>query len=244
MPKEEPQLFEGRWPLEEYIQIVHQRLKAPFPPSEMEARVGQNVGEGQAIPLFYIDTRAAIKRLDQVFGLGNYSIITKPLSMGADQREVTNYNTKETSTKSGLLVAATVEIAIHTPYLTCTVSNVGEKGLDEQGHNKATSAWAQALKRAATSLGVGSFLYYMGVKKPFPLQGTGRVKGFWDIEKLPLDDFIPAALKECGFRSICEVTEQEVPWRIAAQAVHYTGRVLCKEEAKKVLEELGLRKKE
>lgn len=212
------------------LNVIHQRLLAPFPDSEMEIRPGAtSYDKKKAVALFYVNPRAVIQRLDKVFGLGGYSIITSPPTMAMDAQTKTNWTTKEETTKNGLLVASTVTIRIHTPYLNAEYSNSGEKSLDDTSLIKVTSAWAQAFKRATTLMGVGSYLYYLP-----------QIWGSYDekARKVTLtgnnDTEITEALKEAGFLFKCEVTGNSIDWKTAAQSMAKLGRILSPEGYKKL----------
>jgi len=216
------------------IEIIHQRLLAPFPMSEMDARPGATSKDKKtAIPLFYVDPRAITQRLDKVFGLNGYSITTTDVHQALDIKESVDWTTKEKESKQGLLVSCTCVIDIHTPYMTKKVSNVGEKGLDETGYNKTTSAWAQAYKRTASLLGIGSYLYYLKMDYVPYDQYKKKV----DVSGLA-DSDVEGALEEAGFNLRCEITGEKVSWKIAAASMQYFGRILCSAEGKKLRESL------
>lgn len=203
-------------------EVLEQRLLAPFTPEELEIRVGPSV-RSKKVPLFYIDPRSAEHRLRKVFGIGGYSIRVTNLIANEDRKDKTQWvdgAAKVVGEERGLLVSCSVSIAVDAPPVRCVVENVGEKGLDEPGYNKTTSAYAQGFKRAIAALGIGAYLY--GLK--MPPQDYSKERGFGFT--IPPDDLIIAALKEVGFRFICEQTGEQVPWRVAALAVNRTGRVL------------------
>jgi len=217
------------------LEILEQRLLAPFIPEEIDIRPGATSDFGKkASPLFYVDTRAVMKRLRQVFGLGGFSVQSSTLTFGHDQKKKKGYGENAVDTvEEGLLVGCTVEINIHTDLVNITASNVGEKGLDESGYNKVTSSWSQAFKRAAQILGVGSFLYYMQ-HPPVAYDKTSRkITGI----SAPPDDLMEQALKDSGFKSLCEVTGQQVPWLTAARSMDRFGKILSVEGAKQLKEQ-------
>lgn len=214
------------------LELIHQRLLAPFPVSEMECRPGATFS-GKAKPLFYVDPRAYAKRLNQVLGIDGWSVITQDLVMGAETTEQTRWDFQTKSrikegTKSGLLVGVVVEIQVHTKHLKKTVSDVGEKGVEAASENKLTSAFAQAFKRAATHLGVGAYLYYIGIEP----QPYSKDSGF--PFNSPPDDKMEEALRDIGFKSTCEITGKRVRWKVAAYSMHHFGKILCEEECEKL----------
>lgn len=208
----------------EEVELIRQRLLAPFPMNFIDTRPGA-FGAGGAKPLFYIDARAVSRRLNTVIGLGNYSITTPYIGSTMDTKEEKKKNKEtgqyETKTLEGLLVSCVCNINVHHPSLELVASNVGEKGLDEQGFNKTTSAWAQAFKRAAAmGLGIGEYLYFMDF--PFTKYNDGK----FNFDQAELSKCIEQALQDVGFKFKCEETGQMVPWNVAAQAVQKFGRVL------------------
>lgn len=216
------------------VKILHQRLLAPFPSGEHEVRPA--TGGFKSRPLFYIDPRAYAKRLDLVLGLGGYSILTDEIKLAGETMPIYGPYNMETKSKpvigdkSGLMVATSVTIEVHHALLSKKVSNVGEKSIvDLTADNKTTSAFAQAYKRAATHLGVAAYLYYITM----PDMTFDKNNGFGF--KVPPDDVMHNALKEVGFKRICEITGAEVSWKEAAASMHYTGRVLCRAETEKYL---------
>ena len=211
-------------------EIIRQRLLAPFPMSVVDTRPGA-FGRGGAKPLFYIDARDVSKRLHDVLGLGTFSIVTNSLNSNFDRKEENKKNKEtgqfEVKTLEGLLVSCVCEIHVHHPLFSTVASNVGEKGLDEQGYNKVTSAWSQAFKRAAAmGLGIGEYLYFMDF--PFTPYNDGK----FQFDNAELGTKITEALQNVGFKFTCEVTGQIVPWNVAALAVHRYGRVLSVDAVK------------
>jgi len=108
-----------------------ERLREPFPPTAIEWRPGATKGKrAQALP--YVDSRIYMERLDEV--------------------------------APGWTDEYTVVATAHKIIIICGLCiegvwryGVGEAGLD--GENAATSADAQAFKRACTKFGLGRYLY-------------------------------------------------------------------------------------
>lgn len=215
---------------------IAQRLLCPFLPEDVEIRPGANI-KGKSVPLFYVDPRVIEHRLRAVFGVGGFSTSISHLISNEDYkiRKEWNSETKKQETTGedhGLLVSCAVEIRVHTPYMQCRVSNVGEKGLDEQGYNKTVSAFAQGLKRSAAQLGVGAYLYDLRV----PPQPYDKDKGFGNF-KSPPEDIINNALKGVGFKFQCEETGETLSWIVAAKTMAAYGRILGKSAILRLKEE-------
>ncbi len=245
-------------------QIIEQRLLCPFTADDIDIRAGAGAGGGKNVPLFYVTTRAVDKRLRQVFGLGgyrvknvNHSIVNETIKKKiyvkqgetlkpvlTDQTLVENGDNKTTTKvfdarpyeiNSGLLVATACEIHVHTELMQFVVSNVGEKGLDETGFNKVTSSYAQAYKRAASNMGVGSYLYYL---KNIPGVKFENNKCALEASDEPVRTTIQEALGEVGFLFICEETGNRIDdWTTCARSMEKCGRVLSVEGYKKLRDE-------
>lgn len=228
---------ETRW-------VIEQRLKAPFTPGEMELRPGRmNYKTMAAKPLVYIDPRSVAKRLDQVFGSGCWGVDHISVTAALDEKYELVKNLegdgKMARDTKGLFVGSTCSIVINRGQYQTTVSNVGDKSLKDPADNKLTASQAQAFKRAATLVGIGSYLYdikledlatkKIGGMSQFPPMSSPQIIGL--LEK---DNHIQKALKANGFFGLCEVTGEEVPWHIAAAAMDRFGMVLCEAEARKL----------
>lgn len=197
------------------LEKIHQRLLAPLPLSEMSVRPGNRSGE-KAKVLFYLNPRSVQRRLDTVFGPSGWS-----------SPSVKIFTNQESD--SNLLISCTVTLAIHTEEIARTVTNTGEKGGKDSQHNKTTSAHAQAFKRAASLLGIGTYLYYLDIGYK-PLNGSKFAS-----YPQPTDEDMESALSASGFKGICEETGEKVPWKIAAHSMERLGRVLSKDKARELL---------
>ena len=218
------------------VRVLHQRLLAPFPRTEHEVRPATHGQKSK--PLFYVDPRAYTKRLDMVLGLDGYSSLTPIILLEKEMMAEMEYNKVEkkreqVGVKEGLMSACVVSIEVHHPLFKKTVSNIGEKSIiDMTAENKSTSAYAQAFKRAATHLGIAAYLYYISMPDQ-PYDKSGRGFGF----QVPPDTVMEEALRNVGFKGICEKTGKKVTWNEAAVSMHYHGRVLCEAETRRLLEE-------
>lgn len=221
----------------EELEILYQRLKAPFRAAELEARPSTGVKNGRAKPAFFADPRAYQRRLDTLFGPLGWSVFTDEIHMVEDSKAEYTWNNdlrkrEVTGSKSGLLVVSSVRLVVTFGGFKKEVTNIGEKGLDDESGNKATSSWAQAFKRACSLLGIGQYLYYLDLP-PQPYNN-----GQFDLDKNVIDTTVQKALEEIGFKSVCEITGEVVPWNTAARSLHYCGRILCDVEAKRQLGKL------
>jgi hypothetical protein len=202
-------------------ELIHNRLIAPFALHELDIRPGSYVGAGKAIPLVYVDPRRVTYRLNKVLGFGGYSIITK--SVSATETSIKKKLKTDPVTyeyQPSLLVTTHVEIHVHRPDLTFTVSNVGEDLSETE--NKATTSYAQAFKRACSMMGIGAYLYELKLD-PAPCS-----MGKFTNEIKPSDESVEKALKNTGFVSICEETGEPVDWQAAAYSVANYGKILSK----------------
>lgn len=207
------------------IEIIHQRLKAPFKADEIEIKPSKITKAGTAKPLFFVSAHSVINRLDRVLGFENYSIEVSDLKMDLDKK------LRDDDSEEGILVGCVVTIDVHHPLFRKRVSNVGERSMDEPNYNKVTTAYAQALKRAASLLGVGAYLYNLDVPELWPYD---RVKKFGDRTAPP--ELVEQALKDVGFRFLCEETGERISWETAALSIHKFGRLLSRSAAMKYVE--------
>jgi hypothetical protein len=111
-------------------------LTRPFPPEQIDLKPGVMTREKtRAIPMAYVDARVYQERLDQVVGPDAWSV----------DFSVRRFGVVCTLTICGV-----------------TKADVGDYPLDDETHrneNKATTAAAQAFKRACAQFGVGRYLY-------------------------------------------------------------------------------------
>lgn len=109
------------------------RLAEPFPFTLIELKPGAlNQERTRALAMPYADLRAYEHRLDEVAGAANWG------------------TTYEMSTR-GVVCALTV--------CGVTKSGIGDYPADPKDENAATSAQAQAFKRACSAFGIGRYLY-------------------------------------------------------------------------------------
>lgn len=118
---------------------VAEELAKPFPPHILNVRPG-NVSNGRALMLWYIDARAAMQRLDDVFGIGNWS-------------HRTYFPFPDVPMAITTITVACEELEIY-----CHHDGVGEASKEEE---LGKSSDSDALKRAAVAYGIGRYLYDM-----------------------------------------------------------------------------------
>ena len=112
---------------------VARRLAEPFPYTLIELKPGALAKDRtRALAMPYADLRAYEYRLDDAAGAANWS---------------TTYE----MTARGIVCALTI--------CGVTKSGVGDYPLDPKDENPATSAQAQAFKRACSAFGIGRYLY-------------------------------------------------------------------------------------
>lgn len=112
---------------------VHQKLCKPFPQALIELKPGALTKDRtRALAMPYVDMRAYQTRLDRVVG-------------------PEGWESHYTVTDRGVVCALTI--------LGITKSGIGDYPLASTDENPATSAEAQAFKRACTAFGVGRYLY-------------------------------------------------------------------------------------
>lgn len=209
--------------------IIAQRLLAPFIPAELELRVGRKSGQ-TVYPLLYIDSRVAQHRLNKIFGVTGWSTKVTNIVFGEDTQIK-----KDQPEKRGLLSAVSIDLTIHKGKFITTKSDVGDQSLDKGTENKVTSPHAQALKRAASQLGINRFSYFMSNLKGI---SEDNMKSYNYNPKM-MEEYlntcgIERALKEAGFMFQCELTGEKIPWLVAAQSMYYTGTVISPEAMKKL----------
>jgi hypothetical protein len=214
---------------DEKLATIHQRLLAPFKPDEYDVRPGAVSGT-RAQPLFYIDPRVVIHRLNKVFGFGGWSCPNIGLQFLEETVTKKDWKTGEETIKKGLLTGVTAEIHVHRGDLKGIFSNVGEKNPNDNADNKLTASWAQAFKRAATMMGIGTFLYCIKLPDQPYDKSTRNFSNF----QFPSDEVMEKALKDTGFLGLCEETGEKVPWKVAAYSMDQFGKVLSVEAAKKL----------
>lgn len=144
-----------------------EKLKSPFDPKDVSWKPQTvNYNAETALAVAYADPRCYIDRLNEVFGIGgwsdNYHFLATPFTKFIKGKKAWK-DTPATEDKlvPGNKVVCVATITIHTKddktYERIEVSSTGDS--DASDDNAATSAEAQAFKRAAMKLGIGRYLY-------------------------------------------------------------------------------------
>lgn len=115
------------------VEAAYPLLRAPFPPRLVELKPGAMTKDRtRALGMPYVDMRAYQRRLDQVVGSWGWEV-------------------EYVASDRALICRLTV--------LGVTKSALGDYPIDRTDENPATSAEAQAFKRACAAFGLGRYLY-------------------------------------------------------------------------------------
>jgi len=213
--------------------ILYQRLLAPFPVSALDLKpLDGTIRNGMAKPYCYPDIRAVTDRLVKCIGKDKFNISTdfhhiSPYSVDILDKE-TKQPTGRTDTHFKACIGISISLLMGDSWV--TRSNVGEA---EKKSEVMTTAYSQAFKRSAVLFGLGRYLYDIDLPS-FPYD---RFKGFEYkkiFESVEFSEAVKQALKNSGFEFRCEVTGEEVDWKIASMTVAKMGRVLSAEGIKKL----------
>lgn len=144
---------------------VAERLRAPFNPEDISWKP-QTVDykAKTALAVAYADPRVYVDRLNEVFGVGgwsdDYNFVVTPFNKFIKGKAAWG-DKPATEDKqipgNKVLVVASITLEDTTTGETVRVSSTGDS--DAADDNAATSAEAQAFKRAAMKLGLGRYLY-------------------------------------------------------------------------------------
>jgi len=136
------------------VKEIEQRLKRPFPMDDIHWRVSRagksNSGKEWALVLAYIDSRAIMDRLDEVFGIGGWQ---------DDYEELVNGGFK-----------CTISASLGERWVTKA---------DGAPHTQVESikgGFSDALKRTAVKWGMGRYLYNL-TENFANINPNGRLKG-------------------------------------------------------------------
>lgn len=161
------------------------KLRSPFNPEDISWKPQTVDYKAEtALAVAYADPRAYVDRLNEVFGVGGwgdtYHFIATPFTKFIKGKAA--YRDKpatEDKTIAGdkIVVVATLTV----PEYGISVSSTGDS--DASDDNAATSAEAQAFKRAAMKLGLGRYLYDL------PKITAGYKFGWKDESQLKLPDW-------------------------------------------------------
>lgn len=136
-------------------------LRAPFKPEDISWKP-QTVDykAKTALAVAYADPRAYVDRLNDVFGVGEwsdtYSFIATPYNKFIKGKKAYKESpATEDKQVAGNKIVCVAGITVRTHCI--SVSSTGDA--DASDDNAATSAEAQGFKRAAMKLGIGRYLY-------------------------------------------------------------------------------------
>lgn len=138
-----------------------EQLKAPFNPEDISWKP-QTVDykNKTALAVAYADPRAYIDRLDEVFGVGkwsdSYTFIATPFTKVVKGKKAWG-DAPATEDKSYAGDKVVCVCYLRIPEYDISLCSTGDS--DASDDNAATSAEAQAFKRACMKLGIGRYLY-------------------------------------------------------------------------------------
>lgn len=155
---------------------IQEALRRPFSVSEIEWRVQRHVvlnNKDYVVVVPYIDARAVMNRLDEVFGIGGW------------KDEYERWGEKGVKCRLYFRLSPEGEWMYR------------EDGADESATEPTKGGFSDALKRAAVKLGIGRYLYDLDEvmvpltpEKQFEndryyVNKDKKVKGYWSIPELP-----------------------------------------------------------
>jgi len=123
-------------PTESKPDDLARRLADPFHPDEIHFKP-QAVKGNRALVITYVDARAVMDRLDQVFGVDGWQDAYVNLATGS--------------------VQCTLRVRINGSWI--EKSDVGSQSDQPDDGDKLKAAFSDALKRCAVKLGIGRYLY-------------------------------------------------------------------------------------
>lgn len=141
-----------------------QKLRAPFDPEDISWKPQTvNYSSKTALAVAYADPRAYADRLNEVFGVGGWSdeyrFVPTPFTKFIKGKKPWGAP-KEAPIPEDKLIPGNKALCVATvsiPEFDISISSTGDS--DASDENAATSAEAQAFKRAVMKLGLGRYLY-------------------------------------------------------------------------------------
>lgn len=190
-----------------------EKLRAPFKPEDISWKPQtMDYKNKTALAVAYADPRAYADRLNEVFGVGGwvdtYSFIATPFNKLIKGKKAWG-DAPATEDKqipgNKVLCVATVKV----PEFEVEISSTGDS--DAADENAATSAEAQAFKRAVMKMGLGRYLYEL------PKVTARYDKGQWIDGPPQLPDWAlpPVVCKQCT-KPVTSVTHGDKIFPIAA----------------------------
>jgi hypothetical protein len=139
--------------------MIADLLAAPFRPDEVHFRPGATSGN-RALALPYVDCRAVMNRLDDVFGIAGWSDSYQLLPDGS--------------------AVCTLKVRIGEDWI--SKQDVGSPSEQPDAGDRVKSAFSDALKRAAAKLGIARYLYRLA---PLWVDYDPKSKRFLKTPQLP-----------------------------------------------------------
>lgn len=154
------------------IRIAMEELRKHFEPTEVEWRIGStSKDKKKGLAFCYLESRAIMDRLDEVFGLGGYKISYRPWHRSSEV--ITTYNSQKEVWIKGQkqLIDTQVTETQYADSQICTISYLivhddgtrewisVEDGANSTDFESVKGGLSSALKRTAVCLGIGRYLY-------------------------------------------------------------------------------------
>lgn len=193
------------------------KLRSPFKPEDISWKP-QTVDyrAKTALAVAYADPRAYVDRLNEVFGVGGwsdeYEFTATPFNKFIKGKKAWKENpaTEDKQVPGNkVIVVATITV----PEYEVKYSSTGDS--DASDENAATSAEAQAFKRAAMKMGVGRYLYEL------PKVTAAFDNGKWTNGQPTLPDWaLPKHFCEECEQQITSITHGEQTFSVAQLAAN------------------------
>lgn len=128
---------------EKTVEQIFEELREPFPPQDIQWRIGQKSKDGKkAMVLPYVTNRAIMERLDQVVGVGNWYPEFRPVDAGGEH---------------GMICRLTIVINLGDDLGWRTLTR--EDGASNTKIEPIKGGISDSMKRAAVQFGIGRYLY-------------------------------------------------------------------------------------
>jgi rad52/22 double-strand break repair protein len=128
---------------EKTVEEIFEQLREPFPPQDIQWRIGQKSKDGKkAMVLPYVTNRAIMERLDQVVGVGNWFPEFRPVDAGGEHGMICRLN-----------------IVIYTGDELGWRTLTREDGASNTKIEPIKGGISDSMKRAAVQFGIGRYLY-------------------------------------------------------------------------------------
>ena len=128
---------------EKTVEEIFEQLREPFPPHDIQWRIGQKSKDGKkAMVLPYVTNRAIMERLDKVVGVGNWYPEFRPVDSGGDH---------------GMICR--LSILFDNPDGVGKYALTREDGANNTKIEPIKGGISDSMKRAAVQFGIGRYLY-------------------------------------------------------------------------------------